>query len=155
MRFGKALEFVPVKQNIDPSCHALYDFLIDLLSAEDKYVENESYYYSYLSPDLSPRKGLHLKGRYLDRFIEALQDTPFAYHSASLRTDIPLHISRETPELITSMKKEGDGWLFTGSVPRWYLGHDYYYFVDNLKLCFHFFQSFDLMKKYFLNALKY
>ncbi|MCR4950308.1 MAG: DEAD/DEAH box helicase [Solobacterium sp.] len=130
MRFGKALEFVPVKQNIDPSCHALYDFLIDLLSAEDKYAENESYYYSYLSPDLSPRKGLHLKGRYLDRFIEALQDTPFAYHSASLRADIPLHISRETPELVTSMKKEGDGWLFTGSVPRWYLGHDYYYFVD-------------------------
>ena len=130
-RFGKNLEFTPSKKTIDASCHPLMEFLLDLTSGEDRYMERDSsYYYSYFSAETSPKRNLYLKGKYLDRFMDAVRDIPVyldhPYTSGGHRASF----STGMPEIVSSMKKDGKGYVFRGSVPPYCLGHDYYYFPD-------------------------
>ena len=131
IHYGKELDFRHTISNFDPASQPLVRFLQSIVNRDDQYMASRTAAYSYygIVPSYSvPDRYLSLSGRYLDAFIEAVQDLPLSVSSGSGTR--PIRLTDEKPVLPVKMQRSGNGYILSGCDAILYSGQEHLYYFD-------------------------
>ncbi len=111
--YGKNLSFVHTMNAFSSGTQKIIRFLMSLDDDSDRIERSGSFYMgTYESFSTKPllNKVIHLKGRYLDEFIDVIQDSEIFWCECNeTKNAIPLHILEERPVISASVKKNPHG----------------------------------------------
>ncbi len=133
-RWGKELSFVHTLDAFDDESRSIVSFLLSLENQNDTYSsQNYSNYGYYMDTSYIMKRVLHLKGRYLDEFINIIKERnlefsdPSYEHPERIGTYI---LKNEHPSFKSMLEKTDDGYLLSGSYMETFRGNSYLYSLD-------------------------
>lgn len=134
--YGKYLEFVHTIDAFDMQSKPVIEFLMSLYYKDDSYMAsntNQYYnygYYGYMEQTM--KRCLCLRGRYLDAFMNLIQDQNIIVSSPLRNYDIPFRVEEGIPEIHTSLTKKENGCILQGIKYPFALGNEHIYIFDYL-----------------------
>ena len=134
--YGKSLEFIHTIDAFDMQSKPVIEFLMSLYYKDDAYMAsniNQYYnygYYGYMEQTM--KRSLCLRGRYLDAFMNLIQDQNIIVSSPLRNYDIPFRVEEGIPEIHTSLTKKENGCILQGIKYPFALGNEHIYIFDYL-----------------------
>ena len=134
--YGKSLEFIHTIDAFDMQSKPVIEFLMSLYYKDDSYLAsntNQYYnygYYGYMEQTM--KRSLCLRGRYLDAFMNLIQDQNIIVSSPLRNYDIPFRVEEGIPEIHTSLTKKENGCILQGIKYPFALGNEHIYIFDYL-----------------------